>query len=166
MAEMIDIYDKNRQKTGEVLPRKAKLQEGQYMLYALALIQDAKGKYLITQRAMTKKWAAGQWEIPGGGAKAGEDSYAALCREVKEETNLDASLGDCKVIYSYRNDDVESKDNYFVDIYLVQLDFDLSDVKFQEEETMGGRLASLEEIKQIHDEIGFLHYERICQALA
>ena len=38
---------------------------------------------------MTKAWAPGWWEVSGGAAQAGEASYDAVLREVKEETGLD-----------------------------------------------------------------------------
>lgn len=165
MPEMIDIYDENRNLTGLTLPRKTKLSEGQYMLYVIALIENAKGDILVTQRTMDKKWAAGHWEIPGGGASAGETSFQAVCREVLEETGLDVSECEPKVLYSYRNEDLVHGDNYFTDIYLLHKDFELSDVKVQEHEVQDVKLANLDEIKRLHDEIGFLHYERVCQAL-
>lgn len=163
--EMIDIYDENRNKTGLLLPRKTKLEKGQYMLYVLALIEDANHRFLITQRAMDKKWAAGHWEIPGGGAMAGESSFEALCREVREETGLDLSLCEPNVAYSYCNEDLKSGDNYFADIYRIQTDFTLDDVNVDSREAIDVKLATAEEIKALHKEIGFLHYERICKAL-
>ena len=58
--EMIDIYDADHRKTGRVEPRKGIfLKEGEFMMYVLAVIQNAEGKILITQRALDKKWAAG-----------------------------------------------------------------------------------------------------------
>ncbi|MCR5666139.1 MAG: NUDIX hydrolase [Eubacterium sp.] len=162
---MIDIYNEKREKTSLQLPRKSKLEKGQFMLYVLALIQDKDGRFLITQRAMDKKWAAGQWEIPGGGAVAGESSFEAVCREVKEETGLDVSQCDPKVIYSYVNEDLERGDNYFVDIYLLKKDFTIEDVTIEKEEAIGVKVADFEEITRIHKESGFLHYKRLTQAL-
>ena len=40
---------------------------------------------------MDKEWAAGWWEVPGGGVRAGEESKEAAMREVKEETGIDVS---------------------------------------------------------------------------
>jgi len=165
MSEMIDIYDENRQKTGLVLPRKTKLTKGQFMLYVIALIQNESGEYLITQRTMDKKWAAGHWEIPGGGAAAGETAFEAVCREVREETGLDVSACEEKVIYSYRNEDLDRGDNYFTDIFVLQKDFTLEDVHVDPHEVMDVKLADINEIKRLHEEIGFLHYGRICEAL-
>lgn len=168
MSEMeyIDIYDAERNNTGVKVPRKTKLSENQYMLYVYALIQNKDGKYLVTQRSLDKKWAAGQWEVPGGGSMAGETSLDAVRREILEETGLDISECETDVISTYRNDDLKGGDNYFADIYLVKKDFSLSDVTMQEKEVAGVGLADLEEIKALYENDGFLHYKRIMDALA
>ena len=77
MAEYVDIFNDQREKTGEVLPRNTKLPAGKYMTYVLALIKNKDG-YLVTRRTLDKKWAAGVWEIPGGGVRAGETSEEAI----------------------------------------------------------------------------------------
>ena len=72
MEELIDIYDANRVFTGKTIPREgAFLAEGEYMLYVLAIVEDAKGRYLITQRSHDKSWGAGWWEVTGGGVLSG-----------------------------------------------------------------------------------------------
>ncbi len=164
MTEMIDIYDKNRNKTDLQLPRKRGLAKNQFMLYALVLIQNQEGKILITRRALGKKWAAGAWEIPGGGVLSGETTREAVVREAKEETALDISKGKLELLYTYRNEDAESGDNYFCDIYRCQLRFDMSQVVVQEEEVIGVKLVSLSEMKTLSAE-EFLHRDRICKAL-
>lgn len=165
-AEMIDIYDDNRNLTGTTLPRKTKLTDGQYMLYVYALIQDTDGRFLITQRALDKKWAPGAWEVPGGGAMAGETSLQAISREIIEETGLDISADHAQVIYSYKNIDEKYGDNYFADIYLVKKDFTLADISLDAREVTGMKLATLDEIKMLKESDGFLHFERICAALS
>jgi len=166
VEELIDIYDRNRKLTGLTIPRKDSfLKEGQYMLYVLAIIENLEGKMLITQRAMDKHWAAGWWEVSGGGVSAGETSEEAVVREVAEETGLDVSGLPLDCIYSYENVDLKRGDNYIVDIYRFRFDFSLDEVKVQESEAIGCKLASFEEIKELNDQGIFLHFSRVQQAL-
>ena len=167
MQEMIDIYDRNRQRTGIVIPREgAFLEEGQYMLYVLTLIEDAKGRFLITQRSLDKHWAAGWWEVTGGGVRAGESSKEAVRREVPEEVGLEVTGEVPEPVYSYENVDLKRGDNYFVDIYHLRLDFDAADVRLVDGEAIDFRLATWDEIADLAEQGIFLHYERLCQARA
>jgi 8-oxo-dGTP diphosphatase len=164
--ESIDVYDSSRNYTGRQIDRQLeKLKPDEYMLYALALIENTQGQFLLTRRALTKKWAAGAWEIPGGGVDAGESTETAMLREAREETGLD--LSDCsrQRILTYRNDEPETGDNYFCDIYLCHADFQPSDVKIQESEVLDFRMASPEEIQKLHETDSVLHYERIMDAV-
>ena len=163
MSEFIDLYDQNRKLLNREVDRTTYLfQPGEFMMYVLAILENSQGEFLVTQRAFNKKWAAGNWEMPGGGAKSKESSLDAIKREVKEETGLDVKNGG--VVYSYFNEDNDRHDNYFVDIYKFVLEFDESDVKTQEEEVSGFAIADLNEIKRYADEGIFLHYDSIRQA--
>lgn len=168
--ERMDIYDSEKRRTGRVVPRSSFLQAGEFMLYVLALIErPSDGRFLITQRARTKKWAAGAWEISGGGALAGEDSFTAVTREVHEETGLDISAVPAVMrtpIYGYRNEDLKRGDNYFVDIYHVKLEFAEADVTIEQSEAIDFRMATMDEIRALHEADEFLHYQRIQEALA
>lgn len=167
MQEYIDIYTAERERTGETIPREgAFLKEGQYMLYALALIENAEGRFLITQRSMDKHWAAGCWEVSGGGVLSGETPRQAIVREVGEETGLDVSACIVEPVYSYENVDLKRGDNYFTDIFHFRLDFTEADVTLQQSEAIAFKLATWEEITQLSERKEFLHYERLRQALA
>lgn len=166
MPEMIDLYDHNRNRLGFTLARNgAFLKEGQYMLYVLALIEDATGRFLVTQRSFEKHWGAGWWEIPGGGVRAGETTLDALRREVPEECGLAIPNTTYKPIYSYENVDLARGDNYIVDIYHVRLDFSPRDVRLVDGEAIDFRLCTWPEICQLNEEPTVLHFERIRQAL-
>ena len=166
MQEMIDIYDRERRPTGEVIPREgAFLREGQYMLYVLTLIEDSQGSFLITQRSQDKHWAAGWWEVTGGGVRAGESSKEAVRREVPEEVGLTVGGDVPDPVYGYENVDLKRGDNYFVDIYHLHLDFSAEDVRLLDGEAVDFRLASWEEVGELAQEGIFLHYERLRQAL-
>ena len=165
IMEMIDIYNENREKTGEILPRGGRLSKGQYMLYVLAVLEDEYGKILATRRSLDKRWAAGAWEIPGGSARSGESSEAAILREIVEETGLDIAKHKGKLIYSYKNEDTESGDNYFVDIYHFKGCFNKSSIRVNTDEVIDYRFVDEDDMELLKEEEGFLHYERIRTAL-
>ena len=167
MDELIDIYDADRKRTGVTIPREgAFLKEGEYMLYVLAIVQNAQGKYLITQRALDKHWAAGWWEVTGGGVLSGESSQQAVLREVREEVGLDVSEQPLEPVYAYENVDLERGDNYIVDIYHFHLDVTEADVTLQDSEAIGCKFASWEEICDLAERGVFLYFSRLQQALA
>lgn len=160
--EFWDIYDANKQKTGRTMKRNDWcLKDGEYHLTVLGVIRRTDGRYLITQRVMTKSWAPGWWEVSGGGVMAGEESKEAVVREVLEETGLDVSNAAGGYVFSYKRENPGEGDNYFVDIYRFETDFDESDLKLQEAETLGYKLATKEEIEELGNQGIFLHYNSI-----
>ena len=162
--EYWDIYDSDKNKTGRTMKKNDWiLKDGEYHLTVLGVIMRPDGRFLITQRVMTKAWAPGWWEVSGGAAMAGEESEEAVMREIKEETGLDVSNAEGGYVFTYHRENPGEGDNYFVDVYRYVMDFDESDLNLQEAETLGYRLALPEEIKALADEGIFLHYDSIRQ---
>lgn len=163
--ELWDIYDADKKRTGRTMKRNDWcLKPGEYHLTVLGVVARPDGKFLITQRVMTKAWAPGWWEVSGGAAQAGEESKAAVIREIREETGLDVTTAKGGYLFTYHRENPKEGDNYFVDVYRFVMDFDENDIKMQEEETAGYKIADLEEIKQLAAEGIFLHYDSIKQA--
>ncbi len=162
--EIWDIYDVNKQLTGRTMKRNDwNMQPGDYHLTVLGVIRHTDGRYLITKRVQTKSWAAGWWEVSGGGVMAGETSQQAVLREVREETGLDVSGWEGGYEFSYRRDNPQEKDNYFVDVYRFTGMFTETDLHLQEEETDGWMLATADEIRSFAQQGIFLHYDSIRQ---
>lgn len=163
--EIWDIYDRHKQPTGRTMIRDDwHMEPGEYHLTVLGVICSKEdGKYLITQRKMNKPWAPGSWEIPGGGVSAGETSEEAIVRELKEETGLDVSSAEGGLVFTYKRENPEEKNNYFVDVYRYIMDFKPSDVKVQVEEVEGFAIVGAEEIEKIAEQGKFLHYDSIKQ---
>ena len=161
--EIWDIYDVNKKTTGRTMLRNDwNMQPGDYHLTVLGVIhRPSDDRYLITQRVLTKAWAAGHWEVSGGGVMAGETSFEAVCREVREETGLDVSQAKGGLIFDYRRDNPEEKDNYFVDVYRFDMEFDESDIVNQKEEAASFKIATYDEIKELGEKGVFLHYSSI-----
>ena len=165
--EFFDVYDENKVKTGKRLERRNSfLAENEYELIVLALVETPDRRFLITRRALDKRWAAGHWEISGGGVLAGETSREAIEREVLEETGLDVRNARGTCIYTYCNTDLERGDNYFVDIYHFVMDFSEKDVSLQESEAIDFHIVPFSEITRLYEDGKFLHYKRILEAFA
>ena len=158
--ELWDIYDINKNKTGRTMVRNDwTMKEGDYYLSVLGVIHRPDGRFLITRRAMDKAWAPGWWEIPGGGVKAGETSFEAVCREVLEETGVDVSKAEGGYRFCYHREN--KGQNYIVDIYRFEMNITDKDVRLQTDEDIDGKFATLDEIKAIAEEGKFLHYSSI-----
>ena len=81
MAELWDIYDINKQKTGRTAERgKYKFQKGEYHIVVTAFIINSKKEILISKRAATKKTHPLKWECNGGSILAGETSLNGIIR--------------------------------------------------------------------------------------
>uniref|UniRef100_UPI003FEEDDF6 NUDIX hydrolase n=1 Tax=Lachnospira sp. TaxID=2049031 RepID=UPI003FEEDDF6 len=160
--EMWDIYDADKKKTGRLMKKNDWcLKDGEYHLTVLGVIKRPDGKFLITQRVMTKAWAPGWWEVSGGAAQAGEESVEAVRREVLEETGIDVTDADGGYVFTYKRENPGEGDNYFVDVYKFIKDVSDEDVHVQTEEALGYRFVTKEEIEQIADKGEFLHYDSI-----
>lgn len=113
--EIWDIYDENMNKTGKTMERDNwSMQPGEYHVSVLGVVQRPDKKYLITQRKMDKPWGAGWWEFPGGAVRAGEEPEAAVRREVAEETGLDVSDVAAEKVLTYKREDPNDDNNYFM----------------------------------------------------
>lgn len=163
--ERWDIYDKDKKLTGRTMKRNDwNMADGDYHLSVLGVIKTPEDKYLITKRVATKEWAPGAYEVSGGGVRASETSEEAVRREVREETGLDVNNAvSGGYVFTYRRDNPEEKNNYFMDVYEYMMDISDEDIHLQTEETDGFRFASAEEIKELADQGQFLHYESIKQ---
>ena len=163
--ELWDIYDKNKKPTGRTMKRNDwHLKDGEYHLTVLGVVARPDQTFLITKRVMTKAWAPGWWEVSGGAAQAGEESYEAVLREVKEETGLDAGNAEGGYLFTYKRENPGEGDNYFVDVYRFVMDIDDKDLHLQTEETDGYMFATPDQIREFAEQGIFLHYDSIKQA--
>jgi 8-oxo-dGTP pyrophosphatase MutT (NUDIX family) len=163
--EYWDIYDSEKKLTGRTMQRNDwKLKDGEYHLTVLGVIRHTDGRYLITKRVMTKAWAPGWWEVPGGAVIAGEKSEEAVVREISEETGLNVTGWEGGHCFTYHRENPGEGDNYFVDVYRFTGEFGENDIKLQEKETADYKLATKEEIKALAKDGIFLHYDSIKQA--
>ena len=89
--EVWDLYTEGRIKTGETHLRGTALPNDRIHLLVHVWIVNAKGEYLISQRAANRPTYPLMWECVGGSVLQGESSVDGAVREVKEEVGIDLS---------------------------------------------------------------------------
>ena len=151
--EILDIYDRDRHRTGKTYLRSEKIPEGGLRLIVHILIFNDKGELLIQQRADHKKMG-GLWDITCGGAcQAGEDSQDGARRELKEELGIYLDFSNLRPVLT------ANFDQGFDDFYILRKNIDTSNLVLQEEEVKAARWASRKEIFIMHANGDFVHYK-------
>jgi len=152
--EIWDVYDSRWSLTGRTHRRGDPLPAGDYHLVVHIWLQNSNGELLITKRAPNKGYP-NMWECTGGSALAGDNSLSAAIREVKEETGLDAKPENGRCIFTITSEDT------ICDVWLFRQDFDIRDAVLQENETVGAKYASADEIRRMIDSGEFIAYHYI-----
>ena len=154
--EKRDLYDVNRNLTGETISKGEYIPPDRYILVVLVFIQNSAGKFLIQKRSKVKD---GKYASTGGHPKSGETSLQGIITEIKEELGLRILPDELDLIFSGRED---SKQVFF-DIYYIKKDFNICDLTLQQEEVESVEWISLKQIKQLIDNDLFLdnHAEEV-----
>lgn len=140
--ELNDIYDVHRNLTGKIHRRGTPWRRGEYGLVACVWVYDGQGNLLLTRRAPGKSFA-GTWENSGGAAQAGEDSLAAVVRELFEETGIRAEKEEFEFLGSERDR------NTFCDSYCLQRTVPLSQIVLLPGETDAVMWATMEQVHEM-----------------
>ena len=155
MAELWDVYDRYGNKLEGFHERGKPLAEGKYHLVVQILSVNNDGRILISKRHPDKKFG-GMWEITGGSAVMGETGAEAAARELLEETGLEAMPSELEY-YGSLIGSGEGR-NTIYKFYLYNGDFGMRQLKPQEGETVGFRLCTPDEIKEMTDKGEFLDF--------
>ena len=151
--EYWDIYDAERRKTGKTMLRGDKFPVGAYHLVVHICIFNKKGEMLIQRRQSFKEGWPGLWDITvGGSAIMGDSSQKAAERELYEELGIKVSLSDIRPKLTI------NFDCGFDDIYLIEKEIEISELKLQFEEVQDARWATKEEIIRMIENKEFIPY--------
>lgn len=140
--ESVDIYNKFREKTGNIKGRK-ELTNGEYRISTHIWIKDSQNRILVEKRSEKEDKFPGMWAQVGGGVKAGESSKSTAFKECKEELNYDIKEENLFYVGSY----IRTKD--IVDVWMVNQDINIDNLKLQEDEVADVKLVTFEEFDKM-----------------
>lgn len=151
--EYWDVYDACFQKTGEIHRRQDALKDGQYHLVVNVFLINSKKELLIQKRSHTVAWKPDIWATTGGSALAGEGPMEACIRELKEETGIDASKEDMRMLAIFQ------RVNSYQAVFLMKSEATLSQMTMQTEEVAELKWATIAEIKDMIKQDRFHKYQ-------
>ena len=146
--ELVDRFDNKRMPLNKVTERYDRVR-GELRQSVHLWIRNSKGEFLIQQRSFTKKVFPGQWSITGGAVDVGETPLAAVKRECKEELGVDLDEDNLTLVLSF----IRELD--FVDVFWLNQDVNLEDVKMEPSEVIDIAYKTPEEIRKMMDEKNF-----------
>lgn len=140
--EYLDLYDGNGILTGEKVLRVKgmKPEDGKYIKIVIVFIKNEENKFLIQK---TSKEKGSVWATTGGHVKSGQTFKEAIIEEVKEELGLDIGREKFELVYT------EKFDFAFMDVYYLEKNINIEDIKVQEEEVEFVKWLSIDEIKEL-----------------
>lgn len=151
--ELVDIYDVDRMKTGKTLERGKT--DHAYHLSVHVCIFNYKDEMLIQQRQKLRSGWPYRWDVSAGGCViAGEDSRTGAEREVFEELGIRLELKESRPVLTVHFA------GGFDDVYLVEKDVELSELKLQEEEVRAVDWVSKEKIIEMIEDGSFIPYHK------
>jgi len=144
-VEYRDLYDENKQLTGEKILKGDDVPKGRYYITVAVFIENSKNEFLLQ---INKKF--NMWTTTGGHPKSGESSLEGIVIEVKEELGVDVDASKFELFKTIKTEDD------FVDLYYLKEDIDLSSVEMQEEEVANVGWFSRDAIEELIKEDKFL----------
>lgn len=154
--ELWDIYDEFRQKTGRTHQRGNLLPSGDYHLVIHVWIVNDKGEFLIQKRQPWKEGYPNMWDCSvAGSAILGDNSEKAAIRETIEELGIDLDISKGKLLFTVKFS------RGFDDIWLVNQNVDISDLKLQYEEVADAKWVVESEIRLLISMGEFIEHEYI-----
>lgn len=143
--ELVDIYNNKHEKLNYTKGRKD-LGNGEHRLSCFAWIINSKDQILVQQRVEDTKNCPNMWETVSGGAEAGDTALSGTIREIHEELGIKANEEDMEFIGSYK------RFNDFVEVFLLKMEVDVSDLVLQSDEVQNAKWVEIEEYQQMIDD--------------
>lgn len=154
--ELVEVYNPDGSKTGEILTREEAIESGKLIKAVQIWIINNIGEVLMQLRSTGKVHDAGMIDLCSGHVHVGESEKQAVYREIREELGEDVFCEEefekmQKVGVGMQNfTKFGRKGNYIVPWYLLRLDRQIpeEDFKLQKEEVAKVKWIPYEQVKQ------------------
>lgn len=152
--EYLDILDKEGNKTGDAKSYEEAHQKGLIHRSVHVWILNPKKELLIQKREKTRRAYPSHWDISAAGhISAGQTSVEAAQRETKEELGLDIPVSEFKYLFTVEEHIILNNGTYvnneFQDVYLIQRDISISDIKLTDGEVDAVKFVTIDEFKKL-----------------
>lgn len=141
--EYCDLYDENRNFLNKTILRGEPLPKGCFVVAVSVWTVNSNGELLLTLRAPEKESWPNYWENTGGASLAGESSFAAAVRELREETGISVQENELCFLGT------ERWQNGFMDVYGCRKDIPIENIVLQPTETAAAQWASFEQTEKM-----------------
>ena len=140
--EYLDLYDDNGNLIGEKILRSKDMKPeiGKYIKIVIVFIKNDEDKFLIQK---TSRQKGSVWATTGGLVSTGYTSDETVVKEIEEELGLVIDFEELKHICT------EKRGFSFQDVYYLEKNIDIKDIKVQEEEVEFVKWLSIDEIKEL-----------------
>ena len=140
--EYLDLYDENQNLIGEKILRNKDMKPkiGKYIKIVIVFIKNDEDKFLIQK---TSKQKGSVWATTGGLVSSGYTSDETIVKEIGEELGLIVDFNELKHICT------EKREFSFQDVYYLEKNINIEDIKIQEEEVEFVKWLSIDEIKEL-----------------
>ena len=152
MEELRDLYDKNKNLTGEKYYKGEIIPKDRYIIVVTLFILNQHNELLLQKRSKEK---GGKFGFLSGHPKAGENSLQGIITELKEEIGIHSQ--EMSFLHT------EKTKNTFFDFYYLKSDIDISKLELQKEEVESVKWFSICDIEKLIDRNEF--YENLIEAL-
>lgn len=137
--EYLDILVEKGNKTGEKKPRKEVHSKGYWHKGVHIWVINRKGELLVQRRSSNKDVYPNKLYISvAGHPVSGENELEGIKREFLEEIGIELDLDKLDYLFTFSQKVVENGgkflDNQFYDVYLAEIDLDISKLQLQKEE--------------------------------
>jgi isopentenyldiphosphate isomerase len=155
--EYFDLLDENGVLAGKTKLRSEVHRDGDWHKTVHMWILNSENELLLQLRSPIKDSNPNMWDISSAGhLSAGQNSIEGALREIKEELGLDLTEGDLEYLFTIKQQSVKNNEtfsnNEYADVYLIQLDIELSRIRLQEEEVSEVKFIHFKELEKLVNE--------------